>query len=85
MLEDIENILKSNHIFNDVVLAFKPRIVKVSSKLDMAIIWIDIWNTQSRSKAKGLINQRFNVGSFITTIYGANINPGVPQCKYCWK
>ena len=85
MLEDIENILKSNHIFNDVVLAFKPRIVKVSSKLDMAIIWIDIWNTQSRSKAKDLINQRFNVGSFITTIYGTNINTGVPQCKNCWK
>jgi len=85
MLEDIEKILKSNHIFNNVVLASKPKIIKVSLKSDMAIIWIDIWNTQSGSKAKSLINQRFNVGSFIATICGANMNPGVPQYKNCWK
>jgi len=40
--EDIECILKNNHIFNDIVLASKLRIIKVSSKSDMAIIWIDI-------------------------------------------
>ena len=44
MLEDIKKILKSNHIFNDVVLASKPRIIKVSLKSDMAIIWINIWD-----------------------------------------
>ena len=85
MLEDIEKILKSNYIFNNIVSASKPKIIKVSLKLDMAIIWIDIWDAQSGSKAKGLINQRFNVGSFITTIYSANMNPEVPQYKNCWK
>jgi len=34
----VESILKANHIFNDIILAFKPRIIKVSSKSDMAII-----------------------------------------------
>ena len=43
--EDIECILKNSHIFNDIVLALKPRIIKVSPKSDMAIIWIDIWDT----------------------------------------
>ena len=51
----------------------------------MAIIWIDIWDTQSRSNAKKVINQWFNIGSFITTVCGANMNPDVPQCKNCWK
>jgi len=37
-LEDIEHTLKNSHIFNDIVLASKPRIIKVSPKLDMAII-----------------------------------------------
>ena len=32
-----------------------------------------------------LINRCFNVGNYITTIQGANMNPGVPQCKNCWK
>ena len=36
--KDIEKILKNNHIFNDIVLASRPRVIKVSPKLDMAII-----------------------------------------------
>ena len=35
---DIEKILKSNHIFNNIVLALKPRIIKVSPKSDMSIV-----------------------------------------------
>jgi len=36
--DEIEGIIKANHIFNNVVLASKPRIIKVSPKLDMFII-----------------------------------------------
>ena len=36
--EDIKIILKKNHIFNDIVLIFRPQVIKVSPKLDMAII-----------------------------------------------
>ena len=51
----------------------------------MAIIWIDIWDSQSGSKAKILINHSFNYGRCIATIRGTNMNPGVPQCHNCWK
>ena len=51
----------------------------------MSIIWIDIWDVQSGSKAKCLINRCFNVSRYITTIRDANMNLGVPQCKNCWK
>jgi len=54
--EDIEKILKNNYIFNNIVLTSRPRIIKVSLKSDMAIIWIDIWDTQNGSKAKSIIN-----------------------------
>jgi len=80
--DEVDNILKNTHIFNDVVLALKPRVIKISPKSDMAIIWINIWDTQSGMKAKSLINRRFNVGSFID---GANMNLGVLQCKNSWK
>ena len=36
--EDIEKILKNMHIFNNIILALKPRIIKVFPKSDMAII-----------------------------------------------
>ena len=83
--KDIEKILKSNYIFNNTVLASRPRIIKVFLKSDMAIIWIDIWDTQNGSKAKLIINRHFNVRSFITMVHGINMNPDVPQCKNCWK
>jgi len=43
--DEIEEVLKNNHIFNNIVLASKPHVIKVSPKSDMAIIWINIWDT----------------------------------------
>jgi len=82
---DIEMVLKQNHIFDNISLASKPRVIKVSLKSNMLIVWIDIWDFQSGSNTKMLINRCFNVGSYITTIQGANMNPSVLQCKNCWK
>ena len=70
--------LKNNHLFNNIVLASKPHIIKVSLKSDMTIIWIDIWNTQTGSNAKKIINCWFNISSYIATVHSININPGVP-------
>jgi len=36
--DKIEKILKSNHIFNNIILASKPRVIKVSPKSDMSIV-----------------------------------------------
>jgi len=36
--DNIEKILKSNHIFNDIVLASKLRVIKISPKSDMSIV-----------------------------------------------
>jgi len=82
---DIETILKQNHIFDNISLAYKPRVIKVSPKSDMSIIWLDIWDVQSGSNAKMLINRCFNVSNYIATIQEANMNPGILQCKNCWK
>jgi len=82
---DVECIIKQNQIFNNITITSKPQVIKVLPKSDMSIIWIDIWDIQSRSRAKGLINQCFNVGRYIAMIRGANINMGVLQCKNCWK
>ena len=71
----VEAIIKNNHIFNNIAIASRPRVIKISPKSDIAIIWLDIWDIQSRSKTKNLINRCFNIESYITTIQGANMNP----------
>ena len=83
--DEIKSIIKVNHIFNNIVLVSKPRIIKVLLKLDIFIIWINIWDVQSGIKAKGLINRYFNVRRYIITIWGTNMNLWVSQYKNCWK
>ena len=60
--DEIKKILKNNHIFNDIVLAFKPRIIKILPKSDIAIVWIDIWDTQNGSNAKNNHQQTLQCG-----------------------
>jgi len=81
----VETIIKFNHVFNNLSLASKLWVIKALPKSDIAIIWINIWNAQSRFNAKNIINRSFNIGSYIATIWGINMNSGVPQYKNCWK
>ena len=81
----IEGVLKETHLFKGIVLASKPCVIKASLKSDITVVWVDIWDSQSSSLAKNIINRHFNIRRFIATIKGTNINPGVPQYKNCWK
>ena len=67
-LDVVEIIIKSNHIFNNITIVSRPKVIKVLPKLNMDIIWLEIWDIQSSSRAKGLINRYFNVRSYIIMI-----------------
>ena len=56
-----------------------------SLESDMTVVWIDIWNLQSSSAAKNIINCQFNVRWYIGIIQGINMSPGISQYKNCWK
>ena len=55
--ESIESILKETHLFKDIVLALKLHIIKVSPKSNKTVVQINIWDSQSGSAAKNIINQ----------------------------
>jgi len=38
----VEDIIKKNHIFNNIVIISRPKIIKILLRLDIAIIWLDI-------------------------------------------
>jgi len=38
----VEIAIKSNHIFDNLLLASKLRVIKASLKFDIAIVWINI-------------------------------------------
>ena len=79
----IKSILKETHLFKDVTLASKPYVIKASPKSDIVVVWIDIWNSQSGSSVKNIINCHFNIRHFIAIIKSTNMNLGILQCKNC--
>ena len=79
----IEGVLKETHLFKDVVLASKLYVIKASPKSNMVVVWVDIWDSQSSSLAKNIINCRFNIGQFVVTVCGTNMSLGILQCKNC--
>ena len=83
--KDIVNLIKHTSLFKNISLASKPEVIKVSSKLDIAIVQLNIWDSQNGSKAKLLINYFFNFSCYIATIRGTNMNPGISQYCNCWK
>jgi len=56
----ILGVLKELHIFNNIALASKPRII-TSPNSNSAVIWINIWDSQFESKAKSISNHHFNI------------------------
>ena len=38
LVDVVEFIIRSNHIFNNIAIALRPHVIKVSSKSDMAIV-----------------------------------------------
>ena len=83
--ENIVNLINYTSLFENILLVSKPKVIKALPKSDMAIVWLDIWDSQNGSKAKLFINHFFNFSHHITTIKGTNINPGIPQCCNYWK
>jgi len=55
-LDYIKGVFKELHLFKDIVLASKPYVIKVSPKSNMAVVWVNIWDSQSGSSVKNIIN-----------------------------
>jgi len=64
----VKAVIANTPIFEGVVFASCPCIMKVSPSLDMSVIWIDIWDSQKGTKGKTLINCLFNFGHYITLV-----------------
>ena len=55
-LDIVKDVLKESHLFNNITLALKLYIIKISPKSDIVVVWVDIWDSQSSSLAKNIIN-----------------------------
>ena len=61
-LDIVKGVLKDVYLFKNIILVSKPHIIKASPKLDIMVVWMDIWDSQSGSEARNIINWWFNIG-----------------------
>ena len=80
-LNIIEEVIKNSHVFNNITLALHPYLIKAFPKSDIVVVWIDIQDSQSKTKVKSIINQYFNISHHIAIVCGINMKPSVLQCK----
>jgi len=79
----VEAMIANTPIFEEVVLAFYFCIMKVSSSSDMFVIWIDIWDSQKKTKGKTLINCLFNLRYHIAIVWKTTMYSEIAQyCNY---
>ena len=52
----IKDVLKELYLFKDVMLASKLHVIKASPKSNIEVVWVDIWDSQSSSSVKNIIN-----------------------------
>ena len=55
-LDIVKGVLKDVYLFKNIILVSKLYIIKTSPKLDIMVVWVDIWDSQSGSEAKNIIN-----------------------------
>ena len=75
--------LSSSLLFEGIILASMPCIIEASPSSNMSVIWIDIWDSQKRSKGKMLISCSFNFGHHTATVRETAMHPGVAQYHNC--
>ncbi|KAF5345868.1 hypothetical protein D9756_011193 [Leucocoprinus leucothites] len=80
----VEQALRQSSLFENIIVAACPRVMKASPKLDTAVVWFDIWDSQNGTKAKTLVNRTINFGQHIGTIHATSMHPGIAQCRNCW-
>jgi len=81
MPDIIERVIKSTHIFNNIVLVSYHCVIKIFPKYDMVIVWVNIWDSQNDTNVKCLVNRCLNIEQYIVMIRGTNINSNVSQYK----
>ena len=77
MSDIIERVIKSIHIFNNMVLVSCSWVIKAFPKSDMAIVCVNIWDSQNDTNPKCLINRCLNIEQYIIMMRGTNINSNI--------
>ncbi|KAF7760454.1 hypothetical protein Agabi119p4_11130 [Agaricus bisporus var. burnettii] len=71
--------------FKDIEAVKRPSVVKSKGSNDMAVAFMDVWDSKSGIRTKNLVNKVYHIGGKLIKVEYAKQREFVPQCQKCWK
>ena len=68
-----------------VVLQTPARVVRDSPKSDTCTVYLNVADSVSGARAKGLVGKSVQFGQYASYFRAARANPGSPLCSRCWR
>jgi hypothetical protein len=68
-----------------VVLQTPARVVRDSPKSDTCTVYLNVADSVSGARAKGLVRKTVQFGQYASYFRAARANPGSPLCSCCWR
>ncbi|KAF7761987.1 hypothetical protein Agabi119p4_9979 [Agaricus bisporus var. burnettii] len=71
--------------WKDIEAVKKPSVVRSKGSNDMAVVFMDVWDSKSGIRTKNLVNKVYHMGGKLIKVEYAKQREFVPQCQKCWK
>ncbi|KAF7768456.1 hypothetical protein Agabi119p4_7699 [Agaricus bisporus var. burnettii] len=63
----------------------RPAVVRSRGSRDMAVAFVDVWDSKTGSRTKDLVNKVYHIRGKLIKVEYARQREFVPQCQKCWK
>jgi hypothetical protein len=81
VMEKMQNIDQ----FRGLDCVKKPSVVKCRGSNDMAVVFLDVWDSKNGIRTKELVNKVYHIGGKLIRVEYARQREFVPQCQKCWS
>jgi hypothetical protein len=62
-----------------------PAVVRAKGSNDMAVVFVDVWDSKNGLRTKDLVNKVYHIGGKLIKLEYARQREFVPQCQNCWS
>jgi hypothetical protein len=83
--ERVVEMMTSVQQFAGIECVRNPAIIRSKGSNDMAVVFMDIWDSQNGINSKNLVNKVYHIGGKLIRVEYARPREFVPQCQKCWK
>ena len=83
--EEVRRDMESSPLSEHFTLTGPPRVVRNSPASTTAMVFFNVWDSQTGARARKLMNNTILIRGVTCQIRTARANPGLSLCTRCWR